>query len=77
MVKWMSASSAIAAVALAAFFAAPNSSFAAAKKHDLSDKSQCLGGGCTAQNPDRVRDPFQSSYYKKNKKHKEHRLHDK
>jgi len=55
-----------AAVALVAFLAAPSASFAASKKY--SDKTQCLGGGCTAQNPDRARDPFQSSYYKKKKK---------
>jgi len=56
------------AAALVAFLAAPSASFAATKKHDLSDKTQCLGGGCTAHNPDRARDPFQSSYYKKKKK---------
>jgi len=60
------------AAALVAFLAAPSASFAATKKHDLSDKAQCLGGGCTAQNPDRARDPFQSSYYKKNKKKHTH-----
>ena len=65
------------ALALVALLAAPSASFAASKKSEHSDKSNCLGGGCTAQNPDRTRDPFQSSYYKKNKKHKEHRLHDK
>jgi len=58
------------ALALVALVAAPSASFAASKKSEHSDKAKCLGGGCTAQNPDRERDPFQSSYYKKNKKKK-------
>jgi hypothetical protein len=69
MVRWMSVSSAVAAVALAPFLATPNSSFAAAKKHDFSDKTQCLGGGCTAENPDRTRNLY-TSFYKKSKKKK-------
>jgi len=56
------------ALALVALVAAPSASFAASKKSEHSDKTKCLGGGCTAQNPDRERDPFQSSYYKKKKK---------
>jgi hypothetical protein len=51
-----------------ALVAAPGASVAASKRSEYSDKTKCLGGGCTAQNPDRARDPFQSSYYKKNKK---------
>jgi hypothetical protein len=70
MVKLMGVPSlAIAAVALAALFVAPNSSLAASKKHNFSDKTQCLGGGCTAENPDRTRNLY-TSFYKKSKKKK-------
>jgi hypothetical protein len=68
MIKWVSVSSAVAAIALAAFFTTPNSSFAATKKHNFSDKTQCLGGGCTAENPDRTRNLYTSFYKKKKKK---------
>jgi hypothetical protein len=69
MIKWVTVLSAVAAIALAAFFATPNSSFAATKKHNFSDKTQCLGGGCTAENPDRTRNLY-TSFYKKSKKKK-------
>ena len=47
-----------AAVALVAALAAPNASFAATKKHrSPASTSECLGGGCTAQNPDRTKQP--------------------
>jgi hypothetical protein len=43
-----------AAVALVAFLAAPNASFAASKaKNSASDLTKCEGGACTARNPDR------------------------
>ena len=56
-----------AAVALVAFLAAPNPSFAASKtkSSSRSDVTKCEGGGCTAVNPDR--DPNTSSrhqYYR-------------
>jgi hypothetical protein len=62
-----------AAVALLAFLAAPNASFAASKTKDSSkDVTKCEGGACTAVNPDR--DPNTSSksqYYRStHKKHK-------
>jgi hypothetical protein len=69
MIRWVTVSSAVAAIALAALFATPNSSFAATKKHNFSDKTQCLGGGCTAENPDRTRNLY-TSFYKKPKKKK-------
>jgi len=62
------------ALALAAFLAAPNASFAASKaKNSHSDLTQCQGGGCTAKNPDR--DPntsVNSQYYRRT--HKTHKI---
>jgi hypothetical protein len=45
---------AAAAVALAVFAFAPGASLAASKKSQYHDNTQCLGGGCTGQNPDRT-----------------------
>ena len=68
----------VAAIALAAFAAAPSDSFAAAKKsqadqgNSFRDVTQCTGGSCTAVNPDR--DPNTSGrhqfYRSTHKKHK-------
>jgi len=69
----------VTGVALAAFAAAPTASFAAAKKHEssakseFSDRTKCLGGGCTAENPDRVVH-YDTSFYKKSKKKPAHAL---
>jgi len=60
-----------AAVALVACVAVPNASFAASKKSEYSDKTKCLGGGCTSENPDRTRNLY-TSFYKKNSKTKKH-----
>ena len=62
-----------AAVALVAFLAAPNASFAQSKtKNSSRDVTKCEGGACTAVNPDR--DPNTSGrhqYYRTtHKKHK-------
>jgi hypothetical protein len=57
-----------AAVALVASLGFSNASFAAQKKHDYSDGTKCLGGGCTAANPDRV-GHYESFYKKPKKKH--------
>ena len=61
-----------AAVALVAFLAAPNASFAASKTKDASDVTKCQGGGCTAVNPDRDPNTSRNSqYYRRtHKKHK-------
>ncbi len=63
----------VAATMLAAFAAAPNDSFAAAKKKtdqgSLKDPAQCTGGSCTAVNPDRVPSPQTSQYRSSRKKH--------
>lgn len=61
-----------AAVALVAVLAAPNASFAAVKKHKSqsapNSASECLGGGCTGVNPDRVTQPCNgSNCYKRSK----------
>jgi len=60
----------VAAITLAAFAAAPSDSFAAAKKqgNSFTDTSQCVGGGCTAVNPDRV--PSPQHQYRSSKKKK-------
>jgi hypothetical protein len=63
-----------AAVALAAFLAVPNAPFAASKKSEYGDKTKCLGGGCTSENPDRTRNLY-TSFYKKNSKTKKHSSH--
>jgi hypothetical protein len=66
----------VAAIALAAFAAAPSDSFAAAKKSkaeqstSLKDTSQCTGGACTAVNPDRV--PSEQHQYRRTRKAKHH-----
>jgi hypothetical protein len=62
-----------AAVALVAALAVPNASFAATKKHKSpASTSECLGGGCTAKNPDRTANPCSTegggtSCYKRSK----------
>jgi hypothetical protein len=59
-----------AAIALAAIIAIPGASYAASKK-SATDPASCTGGGCTAQNPDRVTQPCNgASCYKKTRKHK-------
>jgi hypothetical protein len=62
-----------AAVALVAFLAAPNASFAASKTKNSRDVTKCEGGACTAANPDR--DPntsLRSQYYRST--HKKHKI---
>jgi hypothetical protein len=62
--------SVVAAIALAAIVAIPGASYAASKKSS-ADPASCTGGGCTAQNPDRVTQPCNgASCYKKTRKHK-------
>ena len=58
-----------ATVALVAILAAPNASFAAKKhKGESTSTSECLGGGCTGVNPDRVTQPCNgSNCYKRSK----------
>jgi hypothetical protein len=63
-----------AAVVLAALLGSSSASIAASKKHQYSDKTQCLGGDCTGENPDRTPN-FHTSYYKKNSKSKKHISH--
>jgi hypothetical protein len=59
-----------AAIALAAIIAIPGASYAASKK-SATDPTSCTGGGCTAENPDRVRQPCSgAACYKKTRKHK-------
>jgi hypothetical protein len=61
----------VAAIALAAIVAIPSASYAAKKHKDASDPTQCTGGACTAQNPDRVTQPCNgSNCYKSSRKHK-------
>jgi hypothetical protein len=71
----------LAAVALAAIVSVPSASYAASKKHrgaaatetGYTNPSGCLGGSCTSENPDRVRQPCSgSSCYKRTRvtKHK-------
>jgi hypothetical protein len=62
----------LAATALIPFLAATDTSFAATKKHKAAaaQNESCLGGGCQAQNPDRVRPDYYSSYYKRSHKAK-------
>ena len=61
-----------AAIALVAFLAAPNASFAAKKhKSHTESTSECLGGGCTGVNPDRVTQPCNGSNCYKRSKTKE------
>ena len=62
-----------AAVALVASLASSNASLAARKNY--RDVSQCLGGACTAVNPDRVPNQsaqFYRSNHKSGKKPKSH-----
>ena len=65
-----------AAIALAAFAAAPSGSFAAAKKskgieqNSYRDVKECTGGACTAVNPDRV--PSEQHQYRRTRKVKHH-----
>ena len=62
----------LAAAALIPFLAATDTSFAAAKKPKAAaaPTENCLGGGCQATNPDRVRPDYYSSYYKRSSKTK-------
>jgi hypothetical protein len=71
----------VAALALAALVAVPGSSDAASRKHrgaastetGYSNPGTCLGGSCTSENPDRVRQPCSGgSCYKRTRtsKHK-------
>ena len=73
--------SVLAAIALAAIVSVPSASYAASKKHrgtastetGYANPSTCLGGSCTSENPDRVRQPCSgSSCYKRTRttKHK-------
>jgi hypothetical protein len=63
--------SVVAAVALAAIVAIPGASYAASKHKSATDPASCTGGGCTAQNPDRVTQPCNgASCYKRSRKHK-------
>lgn len=61
-----------AAVALAAMVAIPGASYAASKHKSANDPASCTGGGCTAQNPDRVRQPCSGAacYKRSHTKHK-------
>jgi hypothetical protein len=61
-----------AAVALVAFVASPDASLAAKKStRSSSETENCLGGGCTAVNPDRAPGYYNNAYwYKHNKKKK-------
>jgi hypothetical protein len=65
----------VAAIALAAFAAAPSDSFAASKKskateeNSFKDVKECTGGACTSVNPDRVPSE-QHQYRRTHKKHK-------
>jgi hypothetical protein len=62
----------LAASALIASFAATGTSVAASKKNKpvAAQTENCLGGGCQAANPDRVRPDYYSSYYKRSSKAK-------
>jgi hypothetical protein len=63
--------SVVAAVALATIVAIPGASYAASKHKSATDPASCTGGGCTAQNPDRVTQPCSgASCYKRTRKHK-------
>jgi hypothetical protein len=71
----------LATIALAAIVSVPSASYAASKKHrgaastetGYTNPSGCLGGSCTSENPDRVRQPCSGgSCYKRTRatKHK-------
>jgi hypothetical protein len=64
--------SVMAAIALAAIVAVPGASYAASKHKSSTDPASCTGGGCTAQNPDRVTQPCSgaSCYKRSSRKHK-------
>ena len=67
-----------AAVALAAFLAAPSASFAASKaKNSYSDQTQCQGGACTAVNPDRDPNTSVRSQRFRRDTHKVHKVQSK
>jgi hypothetical protein len=65
--------SVVAAIALAAIVAVPGASYAASKhkgaassETGLTNPASCTGGGCTSENPDRVRQPcYGSQCYKR------------
>jgi hypothetical protein len=64
-----------AAIALATILAVPDASYAASRKHHkgaaastetgLTNPRECLGGGCTGQNPDRVGTQCSNDCYKR------------
>jgi hypothetical protein len=63
-----------AAIALAAILVVPDASYAASRKHKgtaastetgLTNPRDCLGGGCTGQNPDRVGTQCSADCYKR------------
>jgi hypothetical protein len=66
----------VAAIALAAFAAAPSDSFAATKKskateqNSYKDVKECTGGACTSVNPDRV--PSEQHQFRRTRKVKHH-----
>jgi hypothetical protein len=71
----------LAAIALATIVAVPSASYSASKKHrgaastetGYTNPSGCLGGSCTSENPDRVRQECSgASCYKRTRasKHK-------
>lgn len=72
--------SVVAAIALAAIVAVPGASYAASHKHKgaastetgFTNPQSCLGGGCTSQNPDRVRQECSGGqcYKRSHTKHK-------
>jgi hypothetical protein len=72
-----------AAVALAAIFVVPDASYAESHRHKgaaatetgYTNPKTCLGGSCTSENPDRVRQPCSGgSCFKRNRvsRHKSH-----
>jgi hypothetical protein len=71
--------SVLPALALATLVAVPGLSYAASQKHRgaastetaYTNPSACLGGSCTSENPDRVRQPCSgSSCYKRTRTNK-------
>jgi hypothetical protein len=71
-------------VAMAAIVSIPSSSYAASHRHKAppsgetgyTNPSGCLGGACTGENPDRVRQPCSGgSCYKHTRSTKHHKHH--
>jgi hypothetical protein len=74
--------SVLAVIAMVAIVSVPSASYAASRKHraaastetGYTDPSKCLGGSCTSENPDRVRQPCSGgSCYKRTRAHKHNR----